>query len=125
MSKYPQHDKLEPLQEQSQTCGEFIQWMRDKKGWFLAAYAEKTEECQNCGHKNAHLREAQTGFRCASCTCADYFVGDRIYEAPVNLNKVLAEFFGIEYDELQAEKDRMLVDMRKAQGLTATGGRKE
>ena len=123
MSNYPQHEKLELLQEHSQTCGEFIEWLRDKKGWFLAAYAKKKEECQNCGHKNAHLRDTDNGFRCATCNCGNYYVGDRIYEAPFVMNKVLAEFFGIDYDELQAEKDRMLVDIREAQGLTASGGR--
>ena len=64
---YPEHEKLQAVKEQSQTCGELLEWLQSEKGWHLPPYSA---------------------------------------------NRLLAEFFEIDYAELQAEKDRMLDAMR-------------
>jgi hypothetical protein len=123
-SKYPQHDKLRPVREQSQTVGEFVTWLADTKGWFLATFDEKQDNCRNCQHPDRHnisrggrawgrcTYEDDEGEECA-CTSADFGNPDRMYPPPYSLEKLLAEFFGIDYDELQLEKDGMLAEIRE------------
>jgi hypothetical protein len=38
MSQYPEHDKLVAVQEQSQTIGEFLEWLTGVKGYRLARH---------------------------------------------------------------------------------------
>lgn len=68
MPEYPEHAKLREVKEQSQRCGELLEWLQSEKGWHLPAYSPE---------------------------------------------RLLAEFFGIDYSKLQAEKDAMLEAMRR------------
>lgn len=81
---YPEHEKVQRVREKSQAVGEFLDWIGDRKGWFLAEYPDDSA--------------------CAS----------KVY---IDDQRLLAEFFGIDYDELMAEKDRMLEEIRAAQGI--------
>lgn len=130
-SQYPEHDKLRPLQEQSQTCGEFLAWLNETKGWFLATFDEEQEECRNCGHPDRHTLTSGGGAwgRCTyendegkecGCTSGDFGCSDRMYQPSYTIDRLLAEFFGIDAKELEAEKQRMLDEMREA----ATYGQK-
>lgn len=35
MSKYPEHDKLAAIQDQTQAIGEFLEWCADEEGVYL------------------------------------------------------------------------------------------
>lgn len=35
---YPEHAKLRPVAELTQAAGEFLEWLRDRKGFFLATH---------------------------------------------------------------------------------------
>lgn len=39
--KYPEHEKLKEIQDQSQACGEFLEWLRSK-GIFLAIWVKNS-----------------------------------------------------------------------------------
>lgn len=36
--KYPEHTKLKAIASKSQVCGEFVEWLADKKGIVLAQF---------------------------------------------------------------------------------------
>jgi hypothetical protein len=78
-SRYPEHDKLKAVQEESQTIGEFL----DTCGYTLAKWS-----------KEPHL--------------VDYSE-----LVPVgNIPDILAEYFCIDQNKIEAEKRAMLEEMR-------------
>lgn len=42
-AEYPEHEKLHAVREHSQSVGEFLDWMNEKYGAFLAFYPEDQE----------------------------------------------------------------------------------
>lgn len=88
--KYPEHDKVVRIQSLSQACGDFIQWLKSEKGIHLAMWYGDKESGEYLDY-------------------AMYRVG--------SLQKLLAEYFEIDSDKLEAEKQQMLDDLRKHQGL--------
>jgi hypothetical protein len=48
-AQYPEHDKLEKVQEQSQTIGEFLEWLSSEKEIHLARW-----------HNTCDLRDVHT-----------------------------------------------------------------
>lgn len=83
MSDYPEHDKLSKVKDESQTCGEFIEWLGNEKSIYLG----NTREFDD--------------------------VGERFTTIGIPpIQQLLAEFFDIDYDELMREKDQMLRDIR-------------
>jgi hypothetical protein len=93
--KYPEHEKLKEIQEQSQVCGEFLNWLQNEKRIHLCTY-EKT-----------HIIYDDEGD------------GEEIPEGYYGINKtnekLLAEFFNIDLDRLEQEKRQMLDELRKNQ----------
>lgn len=88
MSKYPQHDKLHEVKDESQAIGVFIEEFLTSKGIHLGHYYE----FEDTGGKQF----TSTGV------------------PPIQ--QLLAEFYDIDYDELMAEKERMLEAMRERNG---------
>lgn len=40
MAETPEHEKLHKVRDKSQVCGEFLDWLRDEKGFTLATEDE-------------------------------------------------------------------------------------
>lgn len=89
MTDYPEHEKLAAINEQSQSIGEFIDWLAFEKDVIL-------------GKQDP-----------------DSFTG-RMYPAREPIGNLLAEFFEIDQEALEAEKRAMLIDIRASQGMEAT-----
>lgn len=89
MSDWPEHDKLASVHEQSQKCGEFLEWLLDEKGIVLCRY-EQTGGTWN-GQPISRLA----------------------FVVLPHLQDWLAEFFGIDREKLEDEKRRMLDVMRQ------------
>jgi len=83
MNEYPEHEKLEKVQEKSQAIGEFLEWLNDEKGLSLAVWGE------------------------------DEVIGECLYPAHPSVQDLLAEFFGIDLQVLEDEKQAMLVELRR------------
>jgi len=77
--EYPEHEKLEKVQAESQACGEFLSWLAFEKGLEL---------------------------------CAAEFDEDEWYPQSRTITDLLAEFFGIDSEALEAEKRQMLAELR-------------
>lgn len=82
MSDYPEHDKQHKIINFSQKCGEFLEWLQEEKGLFLAIYGTRVTDA------------------------------DRLYIADPSVTRLLAEFFEIDQDKLEAEKRAMLDELR-------------
>lgn len=94
IARYPEHAKLHNVKDASQKCGEFLEWLQG--AYTLCQQHEKHDD--GC--------RAKDGFLACGMWKGEYF--------PVNFNvqKVLAQFFGIDLRMLNEEKDAMLREFR-------------
>lgn len=81
---YPEHDKLAKIADKSQAIGEFLEWC-DEQGWDLATYTNDS-----------------------ACMTPIRFAG-----GPRNDQEVLARYFDIDRQALEAEKVAMLDAQRE------------
>ena len=87
MSLYPEHDKLALVKTESQTCGEFLEWLEDSKGLELCEWWDD--------HRDSIVEPA------------------RYIPRRVSIQNLLAEFFKIDLEKLEAEKELMLEKQRE------------
>lgn len=93
MSDYPEHEKLAKIKDQSQACGDFLEWLQAEKGFVL---------CHNEHHDEDGYDEDENEDQ----------EGEYL-PAPVSKVRLLAEFFEIDLDKLEDEKQAMLEEQRK------------
>lgn len=43
MSEYPEHDKLSAIRDQSQSIGQFLDWLLNEQGRYIASYDRRDE----------------------------------------------------------------------------------
>lgn len=84
MIDYPEHEKLKAVQTQSQSIGEFLDWLRGEKGFEIARW------------KHDDFDEND----------------DVLMPAHFSTEKLLAEFFNIDLDKVEAEKRAMLAQLQ-------------
>lgn len=85
MSKYPEHDKIRSLNGSNQVAGEFLDWIKETKGLQLCHWIPEDEE----------LDEPE-GW----------------YTTNLSTTNLLYEFFAIDSDTLEQEKQAMLEELR-------------
>ena len=98
-SQTPELDKLHAVHEKSQACGEFVEWLGTEKRIVLAMPHTHTSYCRD---EHWHLN-------------CDVHSGELV-GVHVGINKLLAEFFEIDLDKVEAEKCALLDEIRKANG---------
>jgi len=86
MSEYPEHDKLVQVRDKSQAIGEFLDWLQNERDIVLAEY-----------HEHAMSRK------------------DVLLPAHAHIETLLGEFFEIDPEKLENEKQYMLEQLRAAQ----------
>lgn len=91
--KTPTLDKMLSVKDQSQAAGQFLDWLVSEKGFVLAKYHE---------HNDEHCGEYERGNR-RECGLAE----ETLYQEHHSIEKLLAEFFGINLN--QAEKERVAI----------------
>lgn len=99
---YPEHEKLKKVKEQSQACGEFLEWLQGPRRYRLGEYHEHNDDCWLPGENQTEKRKV-----CGMNT-------ETLYPAPINTRKLLAEFFEIDEAKLEEEKLSMLAELRSA-----------
>jgi hypothetical protein len=97
MSSYPEHEKLAKISDKSTACGLFVEWLAAEKGIRLANYHEHAPSCIDSD---------------GDVVCGGGFGIDRLYPVHERLTKLLAEFFEIDEDKIEAEKRAMLDELR-------------
>lgn len=91
----PEHEKLHAIKDKSQAIGEFVEWL-GSEGIVLARYHAHDENCLN-----EHGR--------LGCGMSR----ERLYPEHLAIRKMLAHYFGIDEDRLEAEKRAMLDEIRR------------
>lgn len=81
-NQYPEHEKLQKIQDQSQMIGDFLSWLQEEKGLSLCSY-------QGEKHKI-----------------------DLWCPTDANTSKLLADYFEIDEKKLEEEKQKMLQELR-------------
>ena len=94
MSEYPEHDKIRALGSGNQTAGEFLDWLLQEKGYSLCEHREEERRDLEGGH----VRVTPEGH----------------YPIYTTTEKLLYEFFGIDFNKIEMEKRAMLQQMRDA-----------
>lgn len=94
MANYPEHEKLKLVSEKSQACGEFLEWLNSTCGLVLCRETSEVERDE--------MEEYGEGVR------------ESYAPARITTNNLLAEFYGINQQKLEKEKEAMLAELRKA-----------
>jgi hypothetical protein len=119
-NQYPEHDKLHAIKDESQACGEFIDWLRSQ-GMHLCYPHKHTKSCWERGtveppvdgkHRSYSLDEwhrKYTDETWIDCGTEE----EKMLFVTTPVTKLLADFFGINLTKLEKEKEQMLDDIRK------------
>lgn len=102
MSAYPEHDRMRAISDQSQTVGEFVEWLSSDKRIRLATYPDCISDTAD------HV-----------CGAGDCVKSQHLYTVDTPIEKLLAEFFDIDLDTIEAEKRAMLDSLRAANDTPA------
>lgn len=80
---YPEHDRMRLISDESQSIGRFLDWLQDEKG-------------------------------CVICQSDEIFPGEFEY-APIRTppERLLAQYFDINLDVIENEKQQMLEELRR------------
>jgi len=97
MTTYPEHEKMQAVQEKSQACGEFVEWFQ-QRGIHLAEYTTFTHTYKALNGQTREIKRVELA------------LSRRL------LQDLLAEFFGIDLQRLEAEKRAMLAAARLERG---------
>lgn len=97
MSEFPECDKLLAVRDKSQSVGEFIEWLSTEKQIFLAEWRPLKEfKPGEREHRVAHGREV-----------------DRLVGIAQPIERLLAEFFEIDMEQVETERRQMLADIQQ------------
>lgn len=94
----PEHAKAKKVEELSNKCGEFLDWLRDTKHYHLAGYHEHTEDCYG-----------PEGHRTLLCGMSTH----TLYRVNVHKPQLLFQFFGIDREKFECENDWLLALLRE------------
>lgn len=106
MDDYPEHEKLKGISELSQSCDEFLEWLRDEKGMSL---------CELVEIENGGMTVAAGIISIAKGEEPRIFT-EEAWEPTIRpIMEFLAEFFGVNQDRLEMEKRAILDEFRANQ----------
>jgi hypothetical protein len=116
---YPEHEKLTAISDASQAIGEFLDWLSSEKSVHRMVWREWDEEFPCTDHRG-WLRLGEGRERvCGYCGGAGESGVIREHHEgwvplPDTVRALLAEYFHIDQDALEAEKRAMLAELRCA-----------
>lgn len=109
--KYPEHEKLAGIADESHTIGAFLDMGLPEMGLMLYQHVTRDCECSDCENQNGKTcgwhteREKETivDGRVQITNCRP---------AMRTIQSILAEYFDIDQSKIDAEKEQMLEEMR-------------
>ena len=88
--KYPEHEKMKEVQEDSQIIGEFLEWLKSE--YELCIFREGIDNCLACEEEI-----------------------DGYIPVSLKIEKILADYYDIDLDKIEKEKRQMLEEIKKGQ----------
>jgi len=95
--KTPELDKMMKIREQSQTVGEFVDWLRDEKNVTLCESHQHSEFCEN----------PDEDIECE-------LEKDEYIPYSFRIQELLAEYFDIDLDKVETERRKILESIQKS-----------
>ena len=106
---YPEHQRMKAIADKSQSIGEFIEWLINKKNVHLGHYPTV---CYHQDVDGSCALHQQVHRECPK-NCEEYEEDQaRFTEWSYNTQRLLAEFFEIDLKKIDAEKEQMLEEIR-------------
>ena len=90
-AEYPEHQKLQKIQDKSQSIGEFLEWLGES-GFTVCRWVD--------GYKDDMGEWVPSGY----------------YPNKRSTERLLADFFDIDLKKIEEEKQKMLKELRKVNG---------
>lgn len=114
MSDYPEHEKLRKISDQSQICGEFLEWLRGghegSPGLHLCQWKEAPEDVPHWIHDETG---EPVSFSSRHATENPEWYPSGYYSPGLTTQELLARFFGIDQKKIDEEKEQMLAALRE------------
>ena len=116
MSDYPECDKLHAVSEESHRIGDFIDWLRGQ-GVNLMVYRDDMTETVDCWKffpltSEKHPKDCRGG--CGGTGKVERKREGWVHD-PRHIEQLLADYYGIDLRKLEAEKRRVLEEIREMQ----------
>lgn len=113
MDAYPEHEKLREVRDVSQAIGEFLDFGLPRMGMAIYQKITRPCECSWCergvAHRSAwHSDEEKETMVDGVVQVTDWQPTHRTIQA------ILADYFGIDQDKVDAEKEAMFEALRSA-----------
>lgn len=115
MSDYHEHDKLRKISDQSQVCGEFLEWLQGghdsspNPGLQLCIWREAPDLPRWVDERNGK----PTSFASRHAVESPDWYPSGYYTPGKSTKDLLADFFGIDNEKIEQEKQAMLADLRE------------
>ena len=93
-SQYPECEKMKSVRDESQTIGEFLEWLFDEKGYRLGFY---------------HTHDGETCNKHSDCGMVENYMNPVV---GFSIEYILAEYFKIDLKKVEEEKRAMLDAIR-------------
>lgn len=102
MALYPEHEKLQKAQNESNAIGAFLEWLQSEHNIQLASYHKHDDSCYN---DEIDL----------TCELSEH----RLIDSRKSITDWLSEYFGINQKKLENEKLKMLQQIRDSHKVKA------
>lgn len=111
-AEYPEHDKLHKVVDDSDTIGQFLDFGLPKQG--IVLYEERDFECECywCHRDEGTRSEWHRKVECKFNKDETKALVPKWVPTYKTIQQILAEYFNIDQDKIDAEKDEMLAAMR-------------
>lgn len=119
MPEYPECEKMSTVRDKSQAIGEFLEWLAYEKGvyfWTTNTWHEEfTCPCMDYGDDQRDVHDEAAW--CEKCQNTGKYIDVQSEDGPFQyqIEKILAEFFEIDLDKVEAERRQMLAELQNMQ----------
>lgn len=110
---------MREVRPRSQEIGQFLEWLREAKGYYLCEDLPTRYSCAECGEvPEDRVKYAEDGLRrhCADCGGDVLFDPGGTHSASYRVEQLLAEYFEIDLEKVETERRSMLDELHAAGG---------
>lgn len=118
-SPYPEHDKLKIVHSKSNAAGQVLDWLLNEKGYVLMEWLSEWSNgvpryIDTDGNPTDELQDEDARWGRQNRDNPDYeYRPEDHYMVRRTIHELLAEYFKIDLEKIDAEKEAMLARMRE------------